>query len=75
MSNLNISAEAIHSVDVRNSQQIDICITGADLSFLSDIPIKDVIRELDSTDKILEEINIQDIINYLEYRGFTVEEL
>lgn len=75
MKNLNISAEAIHSVDVRNSQQIDVCITGADLSFLLDIPIKDVIRELDSTDKILEEINIQDIINYLEYRGFTIEEL
>lgn len=75
MQNINISAEAIHSVDVRNINQLDICITGADLSFLSDIPIKDVIRELDSTEKILQEINVQDIIAYLEYRGFTVEEL
>lgn len=75
MQNLNIAAEAISSVDVRSSQEIDICITGADLGFLSDIPIKDIIRELDSTDKILEELNIQDIICYLEYRGFTVEEL
>lgn len=75
MQNLNIRAEAISNVDIANRNQIYINITGADLDFLSDIPIKDIIRELDSTDKILEELNIQDIIGYLEYRGFTVEEL
>lgn len=73
MQNLNIRADAISNVDVANRNQIDINILGADLSFLSDIPIIDVLRELDMS-QVLEYIDDSDIISYLESNGFTIND-
>lgn len=71
MQNLNIRADAISNVDVANRNQIDINILGADLSFLSDIHIIDVLRELDMS-QVLEYIDDSDIISYLESNGYAV---
>lgn len=68
---LTITANALHYVDVRSMNSIDVQLEDPDLGFLNDIDIKDIYRNVD-TDKLLQEYDIDDVKNYLESYGYAV---